>query len=163
MNVRIAPNKDAQVVTQLLAGEPVTILSSASEQFTQNGWTTNWVKIGFEKNGKRQDGYVWGGVLGFHALQAGDVSFVYAVVKKEGNETEGSEKYRVEIRAIRQQQIISSVTTTIGIGAGYDTEAALYGNLGMKAYQNVIRLDFPLAHVVTINMRFVVCGMALNC
>jgi len=142
VNVRTAPDKDAQVLTQLLAGEAVIVLSMGTEPLTQNGWTRNWAKIAFNKNGKRQEGYVWGGLLSFSAVQAGDVSFVYSVMKKSENDSYGAAKYEIEIRAIRNNQIISSVKTEIEMETGYYTEAYLYGNLGLEEYKNVLSFHF---------------------
>jgi hypothetical protein len=142
INVRTAPNKDAQILTQLLAGEAVTVLSSDTAQLTQNGWTTNWVKIAFDKNGKRQEGYAWGGVLSFKGIQVGDVLFVYGVVKKSEDDTEGFAKYEIEIRAVRKNQIISSVKTEIGMESAYDTQAFLFGDLGLRPYKNVLSCQF---------------------
>lgn len=146
INVRAAPAKDAPVVTQLFAGEAVTVLVSDTARLTQNGRTACWAKISFLKEGNRQEAYAWGGVLSPNVLKVDQTTFTYGMTKvetsKKGEEDYAPSKREVEIRAVRNNRIISSVKVDLIFESGYYTEAYLYGNLGLKTWSNVLKFTF---------------------
>lgn len=144
INVRSGPKKDASVLTQLLVGEAVKILAQDTATLTLNGWTANWAKIEFNKNGKQQ-GYVWGGVLSPTALRLGDVSFVYGVVRSEienKKEEYAPRKHDIEIRAVKANRIISTVKTELVMESGYSTQAFLYEDLGLPNFNKALNFNF---------------------
>ena len=149
INVRQAPNKDAAVVDQLTIGEPVTIIAEDPAEMTLNGWTAQWRKIAYTRNGKRREGFAWGGVLSPIALQAGDVSFVYNIVKSTSKKEKGPDgavydnpEHDIEIRAVRGGAIASTVRLRLGFQPDYLSEAFLYNHLGLKQYKNVLKFTF---------------------
>lgn len=150
VNIRQSPAKDAPVLTQLTAGEAVTVLATDAATLTLNGLTAPWVKIAFQKDGKRQEGYAWAGILSPATQALGDVTLVYGVTKAAIEKMEGvkpeeqgtSGKYDVEIRALRGGQVVSTVAATIFMDGGYYSQLFKYDNLGLKQFRNWVLLRY---------------------
>jgi len=150
INVRQSPAKDASVVAQLSAGDAVTVLATDAATLRLNGWTAPWVKIAFRKDGKRLEGYAWAGVFSPSSVRLGDVTIVYGITKAEiekienaGDGGQGSSgKYAVEIRALRGNQILSTVATTVFMDGGYYSQFTKYNNLGIKQFKNWVKLSY---------------------
>lgn len=148
VNVRVKPSKDAAVLDQLLIGDPVTVLATDTSHFTLNGWSATWSKISYNKAGQRKEGYVWNGMVSPLALEKDGVAFVYNITRSKSRKVreqdyayEESEQ-EVEVRAVRDGKIISSVVASLRIDNAYETQSVLYNNLGMKGYRNVLRFYF---------------------
>jgi Bacterial SH3 domain len=148
INIRAQPDKNAAVLDQLGMGDPVTVLSADTSSMTQNGWSANWHKISYTKGGATKEGYAWGGVLSPVTLRAGDVSFVYNVVKSaskkeksDGFEYETSVQ-DIEIRALQNGRILAKHTVPLTMDPGYFTNAFAYDNLGLGQCKNILKLEF---------------------
>ncbi len=64
VNLRSSPSKEGEVVANLRISTPVKILDKSGERYTNdNGVDMPWYLVEFEKEGKKQKGYVWGGLL----------------------------------------------------------------------------------------------------
>ncbi|MBK8557222.1 MAG: SH3 domain-containing protein [Lewinellaceae bacterium] len=148
INVREAPNTTSKVVAQLKAGDEVKIIETDTTTATFNGWTASWCKIAFAQNGRQLEGYAWSGLLSPIPLYTPDVLFVYNVtrtkaeqVKRDGYEYENLVN-EVEIRAVRNGNIISSVHTTMQFDGGYETQAFSYGAQGVPNCERLLKFTF---------------------
>lgn len=113
VNVRETPNKDGKVLTQLTAGDVVTVLDTSNQQMVQNGRNDYWYKIRFSGN---KTGFLWGGLLSYggDTLVQKDIKFAYnfTEAKKRKSPDEGKD-ITVELRAIRGGQVIAKTIFVI--------------------------------------------------
>lgn len=150
INVRAEPKAQAKAIAQLDIGSETKVLETDTAFHEANGWRARWAKIEFEKDGKRQTGWAWSGLLSPALLDDGHgARFVYGVIgaKKtkqkdpKTGETWDEEEQELEIRAVRGGKIVSSARFKARIGQGYYSQAAVFGAMGMKNCQNVLKVS----------------------
>jgi Bacterial SH3 domain len=149
INIRAQPDKNAPVLDQLLIGDPVTVLGADTSSMSQNGWAANWHKISYSKGGATKEGYAWGGVLSPLVLHAGDVSFVYNVVRSVPKKEKSEDGFEyesavqdIEIRALQNGRVLAKHNVSLGMDPGYYTNAFAYDNLGLSSCKNVLKFEF---------------------
>lgn len=157
INVRARPATDAPALDQLLIGEAVTVLATDTTQTTVNGWTAQWSRIAYTKNGQRKEGFVWNGLLSPVSIKKNGATLVYnvarAIVKKEKDPTGFVYETReavLEIRAVREGKIVSTVSAPMQIESGYETYVTVNDTLNLPPYQTAF--DF--------NVYYPACGYA---
>jgi len=106
VNVREKPSLKAKTLGQLPIAAPVTVISTAPDSLTLNGYEEKWVLVSYEANGKTEQGYVWGGMLAKFALELPSGGLVLAGIIKADAE---SFKKTVELRWVLDQKVISTL------------------------------------------------------
>jgi hypothetical protein len=151
INVRAAANKDAAVAAQLFIGDEV-IIRDTMAFLTMNGMNQRWYKVAYAKNGAKQEGYVWGGLLAHGAVKMADVSIVYGLAGTKAKKEEEGEfvNYIVEFRACSGGKIRSTAQYELGLSDYYGSQYGQMPNLGLTQYRGGIK----------VGMGFGACGYA---
>jgi len=148
VNVRESPSTSSKVITKLPIASKVIINGKSEKLLTVNGYKTCWYEIGFVKNGKKQNGYVWGGFLSAVTMSAKnaageEVTFLYAITGF--TEDKGFDS---GMKAVVNGKIFSSLTfkpmytdMTSGI-YNYNIDGKIKGNKGLKNISKIIVLSF---------------------
>lgn len=73
VNIRNSPSTDGGIVGKLRIGTPVKIVHASTKHHTSDkGVDMPWYLVEFEKDGKTQKGYAWGGLLTLGYLEWSD-------------------------------------------------------------------------------------------
>jgi uncharacterized protein YraI len=137
INVRSQPSTDAPNVTQLLAGERVIIREVQSQQSTVNGLNMPWYSVRILKDGS--NGFIWGGLLSaMPAASIDGVDFVAGITKMTRKPQNENVDYQVEVRAIRDNAVLSRASTTIQNSGGFIYRPFEPGARGLKGYSALI-------------------------
>lgn len=143
VNVRTAPSKDASVAAQLAAGEEVIVRDTTPTFMQSNGLNQRWLRVAFSKNGARQEGYLWGGLLAHGSVQIGAARLIYGAVsaqKKAGEE--GLQQFLLEVRAVVGGTLRSAAAFKIDVsGGGYYIYAESSTKLGLAKYAGAVRVQ----------------------
>jgi Bacterial SH3 domain len=149
INVRNAPDAKAVSVTQLVAGDLVTIVEATPTVATINRITLPWYKIKFA-GGKT--GFVWGGVLSFLGeTQTEGIKFVLGVTAQGHPTLEDSTVaiHTFELRAVKNGAIVSTCVDTMQTMDAYSFTGIVEPDArGLKGFKNLL----------SINLMFGACG-----
>jgi len=61
--VREEPSLKSKTIRKLPIVTPIIVISVTSESSIVNNYEEKWVEISYKINGKKEKGYVWGGLL----------------------------------------------------------------------------------------------------
>lgn len=140
INVRSQPSTDGATVTQLVAGDLLRIVETATQTTSMNGLTLPWYKV--QSLDRKINGFVWGGLLSLMPpTTIGDTRFVGGVTRMvAGTSSENLPGYTFEIRAIRAGAITAKAGTQIqGDGFVY-FQPVEKGARGLKGYSALLQL-----------------------
>lgn len=137
INVRSQASTDAPNITQLFAGERVIIREQQTQTTTINGIKMPWYKVQILKD--KAIGFIWGGLLSAMPYANLDgVVFASGLVKMSRASAEAIPTYSVEVRAIRDNVILSKATTTIDNVGGFIYRPFEAGARGLKGYSALL-------------------------
>lgn len=110
--LRSKPTSGSEVLTKLLIGDKVKILSISAEDTTINGIQSRWVEV---ESGKKK-GYVWGGLLTNQVLKMTDsTSAVWGISRiVKGNEDQID--YYASLRIFSKKQITKQLEFQVTYG-----------------------------------------------
>lgn len=128
VNVRAEASAQAQSVTKLHAGTRARFLEITTDSHTVNRMTYPWIKMEFMQNGRKQQGYVWGGMLSFMHRQIKDQSgnlLTLMAGPKEIRKTGEQTLMYGEVRLYRDTTLLS--TYRIDLQPGYQADHFTFG------------------------------------
>jgi uncharacterized protein YgiM (DUF1202 family) len=116
--LRSKPTLGSEMLSKLLIGEKVKVLSVSDVDTTINGLKSKWIQV---ESGKKK-GYVWGGLLTNQVLKVSDTTFaVWGISKIVRNNDTLTDQYYASVRIFSRKQIRKQVEfeVTQGDQPGY--------------------------------------------
>jgi len=149
--LRKAPEiKGDNIVETLPAGYPVRILEKKSQTMALNGFREYWYRVSFFKSGKKNTGYIWGGLLSAAYVKKGKDILLLGFSKYSEDGFEG------ECRLVRKGKIISSLPVKLHFLPSGEEEPFYGYSISMKI-NNSMGLS-GLENVVSIYNEYAACG-----
>lgn len=159
-NVRIRKTpeiSDDNVLATLPAGFLVSVTERTEKIMAMNGFSSNWYRVGYSINGKKESGYVWGGLLSIGYIKAGSDIFLLGI--KNFDSQKG---FTGECRLISGGKIASSLTVQLydlpdgsaNPFYGYNVTLSLNDGMGLTGLSNVVDINceygacgYPFGHI----------------
>lgn len=144
--IRKGPSVNEPALDSLSSGDKVMFREQAKVNSSIKGIYAPWIKVEYSKNDKTVTGYVWLGLLGFHAFEKGDTSFVYSIEsaslqKSVPDFTET--RLLISLKAIHKSEIIASKEWTVPADESTSfVQGKTLGNVGLQNLHEVFRLTF---------------------
>jgi len=156
VNIRSAASTKADVVANIPIGTQVTILEKSSKRLRLKGFKTNWYKVKFKDKGKKQTGYVWGGLIAEGLVIAANdenIRFMYGIESYKEEQLEYYTKYEVKIqmRACKNNKELSKVVLEGDGGLDIYHWIENFGNKGLKDVEDIIEFGVSQQMCAGIN------------
>jgi len=153
-NVRIRKSpeiKEDNVKDTLPAGYAVTVDKKTDKVMSMNGFSSNWYVVSYKNKGKKDSGYVWGGLLSIGYVKSGSDLFLLGI--KSFDDKKG---FQGECRLVSGGQIASALTIELHDLPEGDTNP-FYSYTVSLTLNNGMGLT-GLSSVVDIYSQFGACG-----
>lgn len=139
VNVRASASTKGELVAQLPIGTSVKLLSWEGELTIKNN-KSPWCKIEFKHKGKRQEGYVWGGLLATLEEKKGDEQFLFGMesLKKE----EFMNKITGQLRVAKDGKELDKIVFDAIGDEGYYMSFKITDGKGFKNVKKIIQITF---------------------
>lgn len=158
VNVRKTPSAKGEVLTTLPIGTDLEVKEVSDQTYAANGHQSPWYLVDFTHDGKKQSGYVWGGLISEVGAPSEDnqlpegLEFVYGIEKiteqkvKTTFEGEVIEETNhtilLQVRAVLNGKELSKITFESPSVITSTNNLTIYGNKGIDGIKNVLQFQF---------------------
>ncbi len=116
--LRINPELNATILDSLQINQEVKILSRTKELTQIGERNAPWFRISYDKNGKTNEGYIWGGNLALGHRKYKDIQFLFGVASTQKIKDKDNDSFHDEIIAriiaIKDEKVISERNFEMG-------------------------------------------------
>lgn len=116
--LRINPELNTLILDSLPINQEVKILSRTKKLTKIGERNAPWFKISYDKNGKTNEGYIWGGNLALGHRKYKDIQFLFGVVATQKIKDKDYNSYHDEtiarVIALRENTVISERNFEMG-------------------------------------------------
>lgn len=141
VNVRKAPQPNAEVITKLPIATDITILSQEGN-YTMNGVEAPWFKVKFKGSAGFQEGYVWGGLIATAFVRGeSGITFLYNPTRFVQSEEDG-EDLVLQVRAVQAGKELSRIEVPAVGSMGTRNTLTVLAPTGLPGVKDALEFDF---------------------